>query len=141
MKKIIFAVICLLSFSVMLSNISSSNIPLTKNETKEYRESFNSEKNAALAREIGEEIKASEVAVLGDENKILVGISLNQGTKNRSALREKAEEMAKKKYPKTDVTVEVESPKTQEILDLAQDLGEGANVKMLRKRIKKLFNS
>ena len=87
MKKIIFAIICFFAFCLMLYNISSKNYGVIENDGGDFRESFNSAENMALAREIGEKTKAKEAVVIGNGKRIVAGISLEKGEAKRYRIR------------------------------------------------------
>ena len=139
MKKVIFGVVCVICFSLMLYNISGETHQIVNNETGDFKESFNSPQNIYLAREIGEKTNAKEVAVIGDKERIMAGISLEKGTKNRSTIKKTAEETLREKYPQAEITVEVQTAKTEEILDFARGLEEGERGKNIKKKMEKLF--
>ena len=139
MKKVVFGFVCVLCFSVMLYNISGENRKIIINDTGDFKESFNSPDNIYLARKIGEKTNAKEVAVVGDEKGIAVGISLEKGTKNRSTIKKIAEEILREKYPDASIKVEVQTAKTEEILGLAENIEKGESGKSLKKNMEKLF--
>ncbi len=140
MKKIIFAIICFFAFCLMLYNISAQNYGVMKNDGGDFRESFNSATNMALAREIGEKTKAKETVVIGNEKRIVTGISLEKGATNRSALKTLSEKILREKYPKAQIKVEVQTSKTEEILSFARSIEKGEKGKSLKEKAEKLFN-
>ncbi len=140
MRKIIFAIICFFAFSLMLYNISSENYGVIINDEGDFKESFNSAENMALAREIGEKTKAKEAVVIGNEKRIVAGISLEKGTESRSALKTLSEQILREKYPKAQIKVEVQTAKTEEILSFARSIEEGEKGKDIEEKAEKLFN-
>ena len=139
MKKFIFASFCLLAFGVMFYNISNTKLPTAENETNKYYESYNSEENMALAREIGKEKNIKEVTVIKDKDAVLVGISLNKRAKNKEEIKKKAAEIIKEKYPKAKVNLEVENSKSSEISEIATSFEKGSGGKNLQNKIERLF--
>ena len=140
MKKFIFAIICFFAFCLMLYNISSENYGVVINDEGDFKESFNSAENMALAREIGEKTKAKETVVIGNEKRILAGISLEKGTENRSALKTLSEQILREKYPEAQIKVEVQTAKTEGILSFARSIEKGEKGKNLKEKAEKLFN-
>ena len=144
MKKFFFAIICEVAFVLMTIDILSykSEPPAAAfKETEDYRESYNSEKNISIARNIAAMTEAKRVAVIGNDEGVLIGIALKSGTGGRSALREKAESLAKEYYPKGKIVIEIQTDKAEKIFSLASYLEKGIPEKVLSMRISYLLGN
>lgn len=126
MKKILFAIVAILSLGLTIYNILTEDVPSYTEENKnEIREIYNDETNMRLSRSIAAMTEAKSVAVIGNREGILIGISLKSGTSGRKALYEKAKNAAEKEYPKTKILIEIDTEKTDKILNLAINMGKG----------------
>ncbi len=142
MKKFLFLTVSAAAFFLMSLDIMYKPASMTQTREKiGYTESFNSEKNIELARQIGIISTAREVAVLGNGDGVLIGISLPSGTANRSEIREKAEKMAQKVYPKAKISVEIQTERAEKIISLANYLGKGIPDEILNSRMTYLLQS
>lgn len=143
MKKFLFAVISFAAFFIMAVDVMSyeSGISPTTGEGEGYRESYNNEDNMTLARNIAARTSATRVAVIGDKKGVLIGIGVKSGTGGRSALRETAEEMAKKYYPKAKIIVEIQTETAEKIFNLASYMEKGIPDEILKSRITYLLEN
>ena len=123
----------------MFYNVSSVKLPIEENKTNKYSESYNSEKNMALAREIGKEKGVKEVTVIGDKDAVLVGISLNKRAKNKEEIKAQAEKKVKETYPKAKIKVEVENTESDEISEISVSLEKGNGGENTKNKIEKFF--
>ena len=126
MKKILFAIVSILSLGLTIYNILTEDIPSATEENKnEIREIYNDETNMRLSRSIAAMTEAKSVAVIGNGEGVLIGISLKSGTGGRKALYEKAKAAVEKEYPKSKILIEIDTEKTDKILNLAANMGKG----------------
>ena len=141
MKKFLFGIICVLAFAFMAYDIGDyeAEAPILASEDKGYRESFNSPENMHLARRIAAMTTAERVAVIGNEDGVLIGIALKPGTGNRSALRGSAEKLAKKYYKDEKIIIEIQNDKSEKIFSLASYLEKGIPENILSQRISYLL--
>ena len=126
MKKILFAIVAMLSLGLTIYNILTEDVPSCTEENKnEIREIYNDETNMRLSRSIAAMADVKSVAVIGNRKGILIGISLKPGTSGRNSLYEKVKNAAEKEYPKTKILIEIDTEKTDKILNLAINMGKG----------------
>lgn len=143
MKKFLFAIICIAAFSVMAADILNykSTANFSGSEKTDYREIYNNEINMKAAREIASITNANRVAVAGDKRNVLAGISVKYGSGNRRTLREKAEKIIKKYYPKAKISVEIQTEKAEKLFEAADYMGKGLPSGVLSSRIRYLMES
>ncbi len=141
MKKFLFGTICVLSFVLMVLNLGNYKKDSTNSGKNEqgYRESFNDEEKIYIARSIAAMTHAERVAVIENENGVLVGIALKSGTGNRSALRKNAEELMENHYKNKKIVIEIQSDKSEKIFSLASYLEKGIPENILSARISYLL--
>ncbi len=141
MKKFLFLALSLAAFLVMGANIAKTSKIEPSNERKEdYRESWSDEENMRVARLIAAKTSPERVAVIGDENGVLIAIGIRAGEGKRSEIRAAAEEIAKE-YFKGKIVVEVQSEKAEKIFSLASKLESGIPNRILKSRALYLLES
>ncbi len=140
MKKFLFLLILIVSFTVMFVDIigGESVETYSKAESGEYREAFNNKTNMEIARAVTQMAETERVAVVGNKEQILVGILLKPGVGDRNKLRKNIENAVKEEYKKAKIIIEIETEKTQEIFDLAETLDKGASGKSTDKKFQNL---
>lgn len=143
MKKILFAIVCVLAFFLMTVNIINykSDARLLKNAEGDYKESYNDEKNMYIARKIAAMSETKRVAVVETYDGVLIGIALKAGTGGRNLLHASAKAAAEKYYPNSKIQIEIQTQKAEDIFNLAACLERGIPESVLSSRIRYLLKT
>ncbi len=142
MKKIIFIIITIFAFLLMVYNISEQEREFSfKSESgNEYREQYNNEKNLNIARKIAVLCDAEKVAVVGDKQNVIVGIMLKNKSKDIKVMKKQAEKITRESYKFAKIRVEIETEKTDRIMEIAENIKIGIPDKILINKMKNLID-